>query len=67
MEEWELMLKARIEALGEDATESQANALVSWIINEVPMNYWNWAGEQAIGIKGVYTEIRMRLSEMRGY
>lgn len=67
IEEWELMLKARIDALGVNASEEQGQSLVSWIIQEVPMDYWNWAAEEAIGIPGVYTEIRMRLSEMRGY
>lgn len=65
--DWGDSLLVRVDALGDNPTEAQADALVSWIIQEVPMDYWRWAAEEAIGIPGVYTEISMRLGEMGRY
>jgi len=60
---WSQLLEARIDAIGENASDEQADALVSWIVEHVPRDYWESAALSAIDVPGVYTEISMRLGE----
>lgn len=57
-------LIARIDALGDSPTESQATALVSWIVENLPVTMWEEAAIEAIHIDGVYSELSMRQGEM---
>lgn len=63
----ELQFCAMVDALGANATEKQAENLVSWIVENIGMDYWNWAAEYAILVPGVYTDIRMRMAECGQY
>lgn len=64
MDNFDVILNAKIEALGTTATPEQGADLVSWIIQYVPIPFWRCAAEHAFMIPGVYTEISMRLGEM---
>lgn len=60
---WLNKLQNRVEALGDNASEEQKEALVNWIIQNVPQAYWMSAAEECINIPGMYTEFSMRSSE----
>lgn len=59
----ELSLAARIDALGESATPAQAEALISWVVENVAPCEWMSVAESAILVPGVYTELSMRCGE----
>ena len=40
MEQWEILLNAKIEALGNSATNEQVERFVDWIIKNVPQAHW---------------------------
>lgn len=64
---WLNKLQNRVEALGDNASEEQKEALVNWIIDNVPMYEWMSAAEECINIPGMYTEFSMRSSENNFY
>ena len=69
MSEFELervfdLLVSRIDAIGAEATQAQAQALVEWIISNVPQEYWMSAATEACHIPCVYTDISMRCGEI---
>lgn len=66
---FELMaaLEERVEALGSDATESQCERLVEWVIDNIPFYFWADAAETVLVMDGptsVYSSLRERVGEM---
>lgn len=57
----------RVEAVGSDATQSQCDRLVDWVICNVPQDLWGTAAETVLLMDGpdsVYADLRQRISEM---
>ncbi len=67
MEQWEVLLNAKIEALGSSATNEQVERFVDWIIKNVPQVYWGFSKNEATMIRGAYTELSMRMGESQQY
>lgn len=67
MEQWEILLNAKIEALGNSATNEQVDRFVDWVIKNVPKAYWGFAKNEATMIRGAYTELSMRMGESGQY
>ena len=67
MEQWEILLNAKIEALGNSATNEQVERFVDWIIKNVPQAHWGFAKNEATMIRGAYTELSMRMGESGWY
>ena len=63
MEQWGILLNAKIEALGNSATNEQVERFVDWVIKNVPQAYWGFAKNEATTIRGAYTELSMRMGE----
>jgi len=56
-----LMLMA--EAVGNDATESQAQRLVEWVVDNLPRHQWKTAALNLIGCGDAYYLISERCGE----
>lgn len=56
----------RLDALGENPTEEQVEALVSWVVDNLDQDEWAAAANASLmsGMEGdFYTEMRMRTGE----
>ena len=56
-----------VEAIGENATQEQADRLESWIIDNLPRTQWADAAINAISIGDIYTNMRERMAECGVY
>jgi len=56
-----------VEAIGDNATQEQADRLLSWVVHNLPRSQWGDAAVNAIGIGGIYTDLRERMAECGVY
>lgn len=63
MDRTDIEFQARVEALGEDASEEQGKRLAQWVVENYGRDFWYWAAQQAVLVPGCYTELTMRCGE----
>jgi hypothetical protein len=56
-----------VEALGDNASQEQAERLESWVIDNLPRTQWADAAINAISIGDFYTNMRERMAECGVY
>lgn len=53
---------ARVDALGDNPTQAQADQLESWMIDNNPRTRWADAAVDAMHVGDLYTNMRMRMA-----
>jgi hypothetical protein len=63
-QDWEYRLYQRVDAIGNDPTQSQIERLLEWIFDNVPTDCLYVAAGEVLFIPKLYTELTDRIREM---
>ncbi len=58
-------LQLMVDALGDDATESQVQRLIEWVVHNLPKSLWKTAAINMIDVGDAYYLISERCGECR--
>lgn len=56
-----------VEAIGDNATQEQAERLECWVVNNLARDEWASAAINAVSVGDFYTNMRMRMAECGEY